>query len=177
MDHFIVKPAIRLAGCFSLLGLLTLIGGCSKNPQSVDHAEVSGKVLIEGKPVPGGQVSFVAVNGGFAASGNIDENGNYQIKAPVGEVIITVNNSMLQPRRGAPSKGPPAPKELPHPKQSGVDEQPTKEQPMKGHWVSIPSRYTDSSSSDLKYTVKPGPQTYDIGLSATPSPPSGSPGS
>ncbi|QJW96441.1 hypothetical protein FTUN_3998 [Frigoriglobus tundricola] len=70
-------------------------------PRSVDHAEVSGKVLLQGKPVPGGQVSFVAVNGGFAASGNIDENGIYQIKAPVGEVKITVTNSMLQARKGA----------------------------------------------------------------------------
>jgi hypothetical protein len=155
MDLCIVKQVMRLAGCCGMLGLLTLIGGCGRTPRSVEHAEVSGKVLLQGQPVPGGQVNFVTVKGGFASAGTIDENGNYQIKAPVGEVVITVNNAMLAPRRG--------PREVPHPKKPGADE----EQPVKGRWVKIPSRYSTPDTSDLKYTVKPGTQTHDVELSAT----------
>ncbi|CAN0264765.1 unnamed protein product, partial [Phaeothamnion confervicola] len=145
-----------------LLALLAAVAGCGgQPPRSVDHAEVTGKVLLQGKPVPGGQVSFVAVTGGFAASGNIDENGNYQIKAPVGEVKITVNNTALQGRKGAGGKGAAGPKQLPHPKQSGAEEPNAKTQ-----WVSIPSRYSNADTTDLKYTVTPGPQTHDINLSS-----------
>jgi hypothetical protein len=154
-----------------LIGLLAWAGGCGpSSPRSAEHAEVSGKVLIDNKPLPGGEISFVTVKGGFASSGKIDENGNYQVKAPVGEVTITVNNGMLQnqqPRRGkGPGGGGAAPKELPHTKQAAPDVQPTK-----GHWVSIPSRYSNADSSDLKYTVKEGPQTYDVKLSSAPPPP------
>jgi hypothetical protein len=132
---------------------------------------VSGKVLIDDKPLPGGEISFVTVKGGFASSGKIDENGNYKLSAPVGEVTITVNNAMLQgqaPHKGAKGKGGggPPPKELPHPKQVAADVQPTK-----GHWVSIPSRYSNADTSELKYTVKEGPQTYDVKLSSAPPPP------
>ncbi len=162
MHPSIVKPGVLLAGCGSLLGLMTMIGGCSKPPDSTDHIEVTGKVLFKGKPLPGGQVNFVAVKGGFASSGHIDENGNYKIMAPIGEVTITVSNSMLHSRKGAAAKGPGAPKDIPHPKQSVAEDQ-----PIKGEWVQIPSRYEDSATSDLKYTVTPGPgpQTHDIVLS------------
>ena len=163
----------RSAGC-ALLGLLAWIGGCEP-PRSSEHAEVSGKVLLGGKPLPGGQISFVAVNGGFAASGNVDENGQYKINAAVGAVTITVNNTSLQSQQSQPPRkagtkggaggGAPPPKDLPHPKQ-GAEEHATK-----GHWVSIPSRYSNADTSDLKYTVTPGPQTYDVQLSSAPPPP------
>ena len=168
MDSCLRKRVNRLAGCCSFLGLLAVLAGCGQAPRSVEHAEVSGKVLIEGKAVTGGQVSFVAVVGGFASSGHIDENGNYQISAPVGEVKITVNNTMLAPRRGAGSKGPAALKELPHPKQPSAEVQ-----GEKGKWVSIPSRYSNADTTDLKYTVTPGTQTYDIKLSSAVAPPPG----
>jgi hypothetical protein len=174
MHSCTAKPVIRLAGCCFLLGLITSLGGCGTNVQhEVEHAEVSGKVLYEGKPVPGGQVGFVTVSGGFAASGNIDENGNYEIKSPVGEVIITVTNSMLQSggggKGGAKKGGGGKPKDLPHPgKQSG------EAKAVEGHWVQIPSKYSDASSSDLRYTVKPGPQTHNIELTKA-APPGTSP--
>ncbi|HBI46455.1 MAG TPA: hypothetical protein DDY78_26920 [Planctomycetales bacterium] len=72
----------------------------------MEHADVSGKVLFQGKPLPGGQVTFVVVKGGFASSGPIGENGNYQIKSPVGDVEISVDNRMLQQQRGKPTSPP-----------------------------------------------------------------------
>jgi hypothetical protein len=159
-----------------LIGLLAWIGGCGQSPRSSDHAEVSGKVLINGKPLPGGQISFVAAKGGFAASGNIDENGLYKINAPVGEVTITVNNTSLQSQQGQsgqPSRkggvkggGGGAPKELPHTKQAAAEEH-----APKGHWVSLPSRYSNADTSDLKYTVTAGSQTHDVQLSSSAPPP------
>ena len=152
------QAVLRLAYSCLSLGLLGLASGCTNNPHSAEHADVSGKVLFRGEPLPGGQVTFVTVKGGFAANGTIDENGNYQIKAPVGDVEISVMNRMLQPSRG--SKGMrPAPL-----KKTEAKEQ----QLLKGRWVKIPSHYEDPHTSGLKYTVKPGPQTHDIELSANP---------
>jgi len=159
MDLCIVKRVVRLAGCCGMLGLLTLMGGCGKNPHSAEHVEVSGRVLFQGKPLPGGQVNFVAVNGGFASSGIIDENGNYQVKAPVGDVEIGVNNAMLKSQGRGPTQ-------IPHAKKAGAPEK----QPLKGRWVNIPSSYADPHASGLKYTVKPGSQSHDIELSANPTP-------
>lgn len=107
--------------------------------------------------MPGGKVSFIAIKGGFSSIGIIDENGAYQIKAPVGEVQVSVTNRMLEPRRG--------PKALPRlSKAADVGEKQT----VKGRWVKIPSQYEDASKSGLKYTVTRGPQTHDIELSANP---------
>jgi hypothetical protein len=151
------------------LWLLTLIVGCGGNPHAPDLAEVSGKVLFQGQPLPGGQVSFVAVRGGFASSGTIDENGSYQIKAPVGEVNIGVDNSMLQPPSGRKK----APKQLSHPKPPGAT---VADQTVKGRWLKIPYEYADPGKSGLRYTVTSGSQTHDITLTDPPSLPAGTSG-
>jgi hypothetical protein len=167
------KPVLRLA-CYCLsLGFLAGMAGCGKNPRSAEHVEVSGTVLLDGSPLPGGRVSFVAVNGGFASTELIDENGHYQIKAPVGEVEIGVSNKMLEPNRRRRGGGGPEETESPHQKKAAA--QPA--QRVKGHWVNLPSSYADPHTSGLKYTVKPGSQTYDIKLTVTIPPPAGASGS
>ncbi len=168
LQRGIEKLVFRLACCCLSFGLLTLMAGCSKTPRSAEHVEVSGKVLLQGKPLPGGRVMFVTVKGGFASSATIDENGNYQIKAPVGDVEIGVDNQMLANRRG--------PKQTPHPKKPDA-EAAGANQPVKGRWVKLPNRYADPHTSGLKYTVTPGSQTHNIELSDTPDPPVGNPGS
>jgi hypothetical protein len=158
------KSAIYLA-CWCLFpGLLTVVLGCSNNPHSVDHAEVSGHVLFQGQPLPGGKVTFVAVNGGFASTGTIDVNGHYQINAPVGPVEISVTNRTLQ-TRGAATQSP----RLKKAEAQG-------DQSLKGRWVKIPSQYEDPHLSGLKYTVKAGTQTHDIELTAEGPPSAGAPG-
>jgi hypothetical protein len=154
MNPRYVPSIFRAASCCLSIGFLVLATGCgsSREPQ---QAEVSGKVLFQGKPLPGGKISFVAVKGGFSAVGTIDENGVYQIKAPVGEVQISVTNRMLQPKTG--------PKAVPKLAKAKVEEQ-----PVKGQWVQIPFQYEDPSKSGLKYTVTKGAQTHDVELSANP---------
>jgi len=88
--------------------------------------------------------------------GTIDENGDYQIKAPIGEVEISVTNRMLQPRGAVAGAAPRLGKA-----QAG-------DQPVKGRYVQIPPQYEDPHTSGLKYTVKKGSQTHDVELSANP---------
>jgi hypothetical protein len=162
------ETPVRRAACYCLsIGLLTALAGCGSNQRSVEHVEVSGTVFFEGQPLPGGHVSFVAIKGGFGSPGIIDENGHYQIKAPVGEVEIGVSNRMLQDSGGA--EGAVSPREKKGKTQKG--------QRVKGRWINIPPGYADPHTSGLKYTVKPGSQTHDIQLTAQGPPPVGAPGS
>lgn len=170
MSSCIFRPVHRLACGGLSLGLLVLMIGCGKNPHSVGHTEVSGKVLFQGKPLPGGRLSFVAVNGGFTANGVINEDGTYKINAPIGEVKIGVDNTMLRPgggggmaKGGKKTAGPP--QKMSHPKPPGAE---LKEQTVKGKWVHIPGSYADPATSGLTYTVTKGSQTHDIELPATP---------
>jgi len=130
-----------------------VVCGCTSPPKPPPSAEVSGKVLYKGQPVSGGEVTFIAIKGGFASGGIIDENGNYKVTVPVGEVKITVDNRMLQKGRGAPKAGP-------------MLKNPNAEQPkeMKGHYVALPAKYASADQTDLTYTVVIEPQTHDITL-------------
>jgi hypothetical protein len=129
-----------------------LAAGCGGT--STDHAEVSGRVLFNGEPLSGGRVTFAATKGGFATTANIDENGNYKIKAPIGDVQIGVDNRMLNPRAiNAPL---PTGEKL---KKSGGTPN-----PVKGTYVAIPSKYYIPAESGLAYKVVKGAQTYDIPL-------------
>jgi hypothetical protein len=132
-----------------VLALAVAFGGCK--PNTVETAEVSGTVKLDGKPLPGGSVSFVADKGGIAAGGVIGEDGTYKVTgAPVGPVHIIVDNRQLESKPRQP-KGPMLKK---------PDSQaPT---PMKGHYVRIPDKYHSADKTPLTYTVKSGPQTYEI---------------
>ena len=166
-----IKPVVRLScGGFSL-GLLILLTGCGKrNPHAVEHAEVSGKVLFAGKPLPGGRITFRAANGTFAASEVIDENGNYKISAPVGDVKIAVDNTMLRMK----GKGGGPPKGMKAPRPPGAEKE---AKPITGRYVNIPSQFMDPDASGLTYTVTGGAQTHDVELSDKPGSTPGAPGS
>lgn len=171
MNPCIIKSIVRLvSGCLSL-GLLTGMMGCTKSLHETEHVEVSGKVLFKGQPLPGGRVTFAAIKGGFASFAPIDENGNYKINAPIGEVLICVENRMLQGQqlqRGTKT-GP-----VRHLKKPDSKEE---EKPIKaGRYVKIPERYSNCDTSGLTYTVTLGPQTHNIELSDNPTPPPGAAG-
>src|SRR5690349_19114636 len=98
----------RACGCCLSLCLLVLSAGCHKHAQSIAYVPVSGKVMYKGKPLPGGRITFVTVKDGFASSANVKEDGQYQMNAPLGEVKIGVDNSMLRVQRGPPGHVPPS---------------------------------------------------------------------
>jgi hypothetical protein len=131
---------------------LLLAGACTAG-NDVEMAEVSGKVLLRGEPLRGGRVTFVTAEGAFASGGAIDENGNYKINAPVGEVQISVDNRHLQPQGKVKHPVP----QLKRPE----SEPPTT---AKGRYRAIPSKYYAPETSGLTYKVQSGPQTHDIAL-------------
>jgi len=148
--------AARLACRWCLLfWLLVLAVGCATRQRSSEYTEVSGTVFYKGKPLPGGRVTFITVQGAFASSANIEENGHYKIQAPVGDVQIGVDNSMF-----ATQSSRPAPKNKPTVgKRPGAEEDP---QPLKGRYVEMPSKYASPDQSGLTYKVEKGSQTHDI---------------
>jgi hypothetical protein len=128
-----------------------LVVGCNVRRRSAEHAEVTGRVLYKNKPVLGGQVMFVTSDG-FSSTGVIDEQGNYTISAPVGDVRITVDNRMVgQKALPAAAKGAGRPDAPP----------PT---PIKGVYRELPSKFYVVETSGQTYTVKSGSQTHDIEL-------------
>jgi hypothetical protein len=134
---------------FGFLALALAGGGCAKRG-GYDTADVTGKVLFKGKPLPGGQVTFVAVQGGTATTGTIDENGSYSVKAPVGDVRIAVDNRML---RKTASKGP----MLKRPDAEGPST-------LKGEYVHYNEKYYGPDTSGLTFKVEKGTNTHDINL-------------
>jgi len=155
-----------LVGPLGLLLALALLAGCGRR-----EGKVSGRVLYNGKPLPGGSLYFRPADGALnTVSVTIDEKGNYEAALPVGEVKIAVNNTELQ-RQPAEGGGRPQlpPIKLPNiPKSKGSEppEAPPPDAPQKpaGAYVPIPEKFYNADTSGLTYTVKPGPQTHDIEL-------------
>ena len=157
LAHRSFKPLARLACGLCLLVCLVplLTSGCGGRKRSVDHVTVTGKVMYNKAPVPGGQVTFVNTDG-FASEGRIDEQGNYSIESPVGDVKITVNNSMLR----AGDKG----MAMVKGGKAGAGDPRQKAEPIKGTYREIPGKYRTIETSDLTWTVTKDQTTHDIEL-------------
>jgi hypothetical protein len=130
-----------------MLGLFVLAAGCGQK-YPTEYGEVSGKVMYNGNPLPGGRMTYVTVEGGFSDSTTIDENGNYKIKVPVGEVVFAIDNRTVGDEKfqGPILRRPDSPKP----------------QLLKGTYVPIPKSYYGTKTSKLTYQVTNGPQTHDI---------------
>jgi len=149
-----------------LLLMLAFPVGCSATPGTV-----SGQVLYKGKPLPGGWVIFrPADNTKNTVTAPIDANGHYEATVPAGEVKIAVDNRELQQpsdRGVAKPPLPPGVKLPPVAKPAAEAPAPVPEsapQRLPGTYVAIPIKYYDVDSSSLKYSVKSGPQSYNIEL-------------
>ena len=147
--------AMLLPGqCFLPLIVVVACAGCGPPRPKFEVAEVSGKVMYKGKPLPGGRVTFTSDLGGLSDGANLDKDGNYKVMAPVGAVHVTVDNRSLQARRGP--EGP----RLSRPGSELPDDK-------KGQfYVRIPDKYYDPTKTDLTFTVVAGPepQNFEITL-------------
>jgi hypothetical protein len=118
--------------------------GCGRSPET---APVIGRVTYHGKEVKPGRVLFIGPNNHSAVS-PLDEDGRYELRAAVGDNVVSVESRApvavpVKPAgAGPPEKGPlpPIGKSL------------------------IPDRYLTPGSSGLKFSVKSGPNTFDIEL-------------
>jgi hypothetical protein len=161
------RRALRLIiPSFALL-TLALTAGCGSG-----QAKVSGRVLLDGKPLPGGWLTFRPAPGKQrSVAVMIDETGHYEVTLPPGEVHIAVDNSELAPpSKESPSavgfpdlKLPPDMKAKIKAAQKESASAPERER-LPGKYVPISSRYYNTETSGLVYDVQSGSQEYDIKL-------------
>jgi hypothetical protein len=154
--------------CFrgaSLLGFLVLAGlaaGCGAG-----QGTVSGKVLFNGKPLPGGWLTFRPADPSKNnVTAQIDENGHYEAVLPAGEVKIAVDNREWEPAAPMKTVLPPGVK-LPAAPKTTADAPAVTSAASKppGSYVPIPAKFYDADSSGLTFTVTSGKsQTHDIEL-------------
>jgi hypothetical protein len=140
---------IRFVKAGFLLWLFITVAGCGGGQPK---ATVSGTVTYNDKPVPFGTVAFYGANNQVSSAGT-DANGRYQAtNVPVGLVKITVTTSL-------PSSGlEKAAKQMK--KRFGRGNP----MPTSADIVSVPTKYSDPSTSGLSLTVMEGPQPFDIVL-------------
>ena len=157
--------------CLVSLLLVVALTGCG-----VSQGKVSGRVLFNGAPLPGGLVTFrpedPAQN---SVSARLDEQGNYEALLPAGNVQVSVDNRELEPQTREPAGLPPgllpqlspeAQKLLGGAKQGNPPPSaPASTSPKaSGRYVPIPARYHEIETSDLKFRVDKGEQKHDIEL-------------
>jgi hypothetical protein len=156
MDHWILprEDNREIWRWYWTLGFVVLAAGCGQH-YPTEYGEVSGKVIYNNEPVRGGRLTYVTVEGGFSNSVTIDENGNFKVKAPVGDVKFAVDNRTVGEEK------------FPGPILRRPDSPPA--QHIKGTYAPIPKKYYTTRTSPLTYTVTKGPQTFDLVLKGQPS--------
>lgn len=175
-----------------LLPLLLVLAGCGTKKTA--SASLSGKVTLNGEPVPGGRLAFFSDTGSYSAV--INAQGNYELAdIPPGDYTVTVDNEYLDPNKKTPvytggqTSGPQmpmakgggdlaakyggamsAPSGVPNGqayKGKAPDASPVPEGAQiagEGSYVPIPSVYKKKDTSTLKIKVEPGSNKKDIEL-------------
>ena len=120
-------------------------GGTSGAPKVVKVYEVKGKVLLaDGKPLNGGHIYFMPVDGSLAPEGKIESDGTFSLAtansgegAPAGDYKVRLEPSDPSLLAG-PGKRGAAGKKLP-----------------------FPDKYLDEDASNLKVSVKAEPNQLE----------------
>ena len=169
-------------GWCGLMLFVAVAGGCSPG-----KGKVSGKVLLNGKPLPGGTVMFHPVDSRRnPVSATIDEAGNYEATVPVGEALVRVDNRGLQDTPTGPvgqdessSKGKKSSQDVPGPPpgiqigppaeamkkmREGKDPPTVEVKKPVGTYVKINEKYHSTETSGLKLIVTSGSQNFNIDL-------------
>jgi hypothetical protein len=154
--------------------LLVLLVVCASCGCGAAKGKVSGRVLYQGQPLPGGLLTFQPVNPQFnAVAVSVDEEGNYVAELPVGDVRIAIDNRHLQSSaqgpRGVPDDLPEQARQaLASAKQQASPPppagNPAARAKLKGRYVPIPDKFYTIESSGLKLHVEQGEQKHDIDL-------------
>jgi hypothetical protein len=142
--------ARKLAGAMVCLSALALVG-CGQSTGSV-----KGKVYYQDKALTTGDVTFLGADNQVATA-RIQSDGSYEVgKVAAGEakigVAVSTGKVMV-----------PAGKVM-DPAKMGAADKTKEEAPPAVKAVPIPDKYANVNDSGLKYTVKPGPQDFDIKL-------------
>ena len=86
MRSFVARRGLAgIAALFGVLCLLSAVAGCS----GPGKTKVTGKVLYNGNPLPGGRLMFrPADTRQTAVAAVIDPEGNYSVELPTGDVKV-----------------------------------------------------------------------------------------
>ena len=144
---------IRLARWIGLLLLLPVLVGCGP-----PKGKVSGRVLYQEAPLPGGFVTLQPANANSRpVVVSLDTEGHFEATLPLGEVQVAVDNRKLEHEKETSGhvKAKTAP---PPPAGNSLAVKPP------GKYVPIPSKYYSIETSDLHFTVEPGSQNHDLNL-------------
>ena len=142
----------RRGFCFRVFGVAAVlaVAGCSRGAGTV-----SGTVTIGGQPVANGQISFVT-QAGMPYTFNIAADGTYQADGlPPGEMTVLV----FVPRPPSADRVPVGKSGLAKKLAAARAAKPATAPTPTG--PTVPAKYADVTTSDLRYTVTTGPQTYD----------------
>jgi hypothetical protein len=126
------------------VGVMLAVVGCGGT------GTVSGKVTLNGKPLPGGVV-YVHDSEGQSRSGGITKEGTYAVSniapgtAKINVLTLSSMPSVRDPQGGGKN-------------------------PL-GEYVPIPAKYMDFTTSGLGLEVKSGKQDYDIKMEGEAAPP------
>lgn len=147
------NAVMRTLRLFMLLAMLLLASGCDGGPQ---RAPVSGKVLLDGKPLNTGTVIFVPQGGGLTAKGDIESDGSFRLRTD-GEYDGAVLGSHYASVRAFESSGNYVPN-------YGGGDIGSKKSSDSGELV--PAHYMDPTTSGLAYEVNSGDNVFTIELSS-----------
>jgi hypothetical protein len=117
------------------------------------NASVTGKVTLDGTPVPRGTVTFYPVTTGSTAYGKIESDGSYELRTGkeaglnAGDYVVTIAaNEPPTEKRGKGGGPPPPGKEI------------------------TPAWYRDRNLSDQKHTIETGKNEINLELTSNPPP-------
>jgi hypothetical protein len=166
------QPLTGRCGRSAVMLLLVAAAGCGPR-----EGRVTGRVLFDGTPLPGGTLTFMTADlRGQSYGADVDESGNYSVVLPAGDVLVSFDNRRYAPlaRRGPPPLPPGLPADIRgklRPSSPPPAEPPPADVPAgtrSGRYVKVPERYHMVETSDLKFAVKPGEQQHDIELTSKP---------
>lgn len=121
-------------GCL-VLAILLATGGCGEKS---DEITVSGKVTVDGEPIPTGTVSFVDVGGSIPTGGGLIKDGLYTARVQPGDKTVLVLGNKLVGQE---------------PEYQGVPDSPMRDK----YQMITPEPYNAAHLSPLKATIT-GPQ-------------------
>lgn len=157
-----MQQIIRFSLVAMALGLIVALPACGE--RQVPRASVSGTVMVDGKPLTGGQIMVYRENtNANPGSATINaKDGTFAIEScPTGEVSVAIDNSMLDPNRGKGSMVTQKSNAMMAKQKEMMNKQaksqggasiPTQEKP-EGTYISLPEKYRDFSASGIKLTI------------------------
>lgn len=149
MLRFLGRFRALAAGLFLLPVFLTGCGG-------EQRGTVTGKVLFDGKPLGGGQVTVTFVGEtGKVGHGKVDPEGKYMVEIVPGNTKIIISVPEFRTLAGGRVR------EM-DPSKFGAKGSVVKAEERNKALPHIPAKYGDPKQTPLSYTVKPGSQEHNI---------------